>query len=61
MAACAYRGAWNARTTGFAERVQGERVIVDLATYGADPDRVSFPTFKIDVVQSLLRDLGRVP
>jgi hypothetical protein len=42
-------------------RVEGERVIVDLATYGADPDRVSFPTFKIDVVQSLLRDLGRVP
>jgi hypothetical protein len=40
-------------------RVEGERVIVDLATYGADPDGVTFPTFKIDVVQSLLRDLGK--
>ncbi len=41
-------------------RVEGERVIVDLATYGADPEGATFPTFKVDVVQSLLRDLGRM-
>lgn len=40
-------------------RVEGDRVLVDLATYGADPERAAFPTFKVDVVQSLLRDLGR--
>lgn len=41
-------------------RVEGDRVIVDLATYGADPERALFPSLKIDVVQSLLRDLGRL-
>ena len=41
-------------------RVEGDKVIVDLATYGADPENIPFPSFKIDVVQSLLRDLGRL-
>lgn len=42
-------------------RMEGDRVIVDLATYGASPERVPFPSLKTDVVQSLLRDLGRLP
>lgn len=42
-------------------REEGGQLVLAVTSYSAYDRDVRFPTFKIDVVQSLLRDLGKVP
>lgn len=42
-------------------RAEGERLMLGVTTYTARPDGARYPSFKLDVVRSLLVDTGRLP
>jgi len=42
-------------------RQEDGKLVVDVTTYNAGALTAKFPPLKLDVVQSLLRDMGRVP
>jgi hypothetical protein len=42
-------------------RDEGDRLVLVVTSYTARPTAVRFPSFKLDVVRTLLSDLGRLP
>lgn len=42
-------------------RNEGEKMILQVTSYSARPDNPRFPAFKLDVVRTLLTDLGQLP